>query len=84
MARKVLRAQRGTAPLLGAMLYDDTTGGVRLGRLSAMMNAALGYVAQSQEAAGFVDFDAVPSEGASLQVGRGAWGGGGGCIQRAA
>lgn len=67
VVRKVLRNERGTAPLLRAMLYDPSTGGVRATRLSALMNAALGYVAEGGEAQGFIDFDAVPAEGASLQ-----------------
>jgi hypothetical protein len=66
VVRKVLRNERGTAPLLRQMLYDPATGGVRTTRLSALMNAALGYVAE--ETSGFVDFDAVPQEGASLQA----------------
>lgn len=44
-----------------------TAGGMRAARLNALLNAALGYVAS--ETSGFVDFDAVPEQGASLQVG---------------
>lgn len=40
---------------------------MRATRLNALLNAALGYVAS--ETSGFVDFDAVPEQGASLQVG---------------
>lgn len=65
VVRKVLRNQRGTAPLLRQMLYDPSTGGVRAQRLPALLNAALGYVADETE--GFIDFDAVPEQGASLQ-----------------
>ncbi|KAL4853737.1 hypothetical protein ACK3TF_005338 [Chlorella vulgaris] len=65
VVRKVLRNEQGTAPLLREMLYDPATGGVRTTRLSALMNAALGYVAE--ETSGFIDFDAVPQEGASLK-----------------
>lgn len=40
---------------------------MRATRLNALLNAALGYVAS--ETSGFVDFDAVPEQGASVQVG---------------
>jgi hypothetical protein len=65
VARKVLRNERGSAALLQEMLLDPTTGGMRAARLNALLNAALGYVAS--ETSGFVDFDAVPEQGASLQ-----------------
>lgn len=66
VARKVLRNNSlGAAALLREMLYDPSTGGVRTTRLSAMLNAALGYVAD--ETGGFVDFDAVPEQGASFR-----------------
>lgn len=48
-------------------------GGMRATRLNALLNAALGYVAS--ETSGFVDFDAVPEQGASLQVGMGRFSG---------
>ena len=51
--------------LLRDILYDSS-GNVKTTRLSALLNAALGYVAD--EVDGFVDFDAVPEEGASAQV----------------
>ncbi len=44
----------------------DSNGNVKPTRLSALLNAALGYVADQTE--GFIDFDAVPQEGASIQV----------------
>ncbi|PSC74696.1 alanine-glyoxylate transaminase [Micractinium conductrix] len=65
VVRKVLRNERGTAGLLREMLYDPESGGVRATRLPALLNAALGYVAE--ETSGFIDFDAVPAEGATLQ-----------------
>ncbi|GAB4820938.1 hypothetical protein N2152v2_007984 [Parachlorella kessleri] len=67
VVRKVLRNERGTrsALLLRQILYDPSTNGVRTTRLSALMNAALGYVAE--ETSGFIDFDAVPEQGASVQ-----------------
>lgn len=43
-----------------------TAGNVKPTRLGALLNAALGYVSDTTE--GFVDFDAVPEEGASVQV----------------
>eukprot|EP00887_Chlorella_sp_A99_P000183 scaffold13.g183.t1 len=65
VARRVLRADPGTAPLLRELLHDPATGGVRAARLPALLNAALGYVAEETD--GFVDFDAMPEQGASLQ-----------------
>ncbi|EFN51008.1 hypothetical protein CHLNCDRAFT_141540 [Chlorella variabilis] len=63
---------RSVATLEGIALVGDPdyqmvtqVCGVRTTRLSALMNAALGYVAE--ETSGFIDFDAVPAEGASLQ-----------------
>ena len=47
----------------------DSNGKVKPTRLSALLNAALGHVAGQTE--GFIDFDAVPEEGASIQVGQG-------------
>ncbi len=44
----------------------DSNGNVKPTRLSALLNAALGYVADQTQ--GFIDFDAVPEEGASMQV----------------
>ena len=44
----------------------DSNGNVKPTRLSALLNAALGYVADQTQ--GFIDFDAVPEEGASIQV----------------
>lgn len=65
VARKVLRNSDGsnTGALLRDLVYDEQ-GNVRPGRLGALLQAALGYVAE--EAEGFVDFDAVPEEGASV------------------
>ena len=44
----------------------DSNGNVKATRLSALLNAALGYVADQTQ--GFIDFDAVPEDGASIQV----------------
>ena len=66
VVRKVLRnSTSGSALLLRDLMYDSN-GNVKPTRLSALLNAALGYVADQTE--GFIDFDAVPAEGASKQV----------------
>lgn len=67
VVRKVLRdSSSGGARLLLRDMLIDADGSVKPTRMSAVLNAALGYVADHAE--GFVDFDAVPAEGASLQV----------------
>lgn len=65
VVRKLLRndSTSSTAVLRDILYADD--GSLKATRLSTLLNAALGYVADSQ--AGFVDFDAVPEDGASLQ-----------------
>ena len=64
--RKVLRnSTSGSALLLRDLMYDSN-GKVKPTRLSALLNAALGHVADQTE--GFIDFDAVPEDGASVQV----------------
>ncbi|KAG2445070.1 hypothetical protein HYH02_008937 [Chlamydomonas schloesseri] len=80
VARKVLRNDSSSASALlrDLLLIRDAAGaggadGGEAGsrqqlaarRLAALLNAALGYVADS--AGGFVDFDALPEEGASVQ-----------------
>ena len=55
----------GASLLLRDMLFDEA-GTVRPARMSAVLNAALGHVAARTD--GFVDLDAVPAEGAPLQV----------------
>ena len=66
VVRKVLRnSSNGTSLLLRDMLFDER-GSVRPARMSAVLNAALGHVAARTD--GFVDLDAVPAEGAPLQV----------------
>eukprot|EP00955_Chlamydomonas_euryale_P060205 357649-Chlamydomonas_euryale.AAC.1 len=42
------------------------TRSIKATRMGALLNAALGYV--SDRADGFIDFDAVPDDGASMQV----------------
>lgn len=46
-------------------MLEPGRGTVRLTRLSALLNAALGYVAEQTD--GFIDYDAIPDNGASLQ-----------------
>ena len=58
-------AANNGAGLLAAILVDPSTGAVRPARLAALLQAALGYVAESGKAEGFIDFDAVPEEGAA-------------------
>ncbi|GIL78183.1 hypothetical protein Vretifemale_7622 [Volvox reticuliferus] len=74
VARKVLRNDSSTASALLRdllLIRDVATPGTEPGsqlaarRLAALLNAALGYVADSSQ--GFVDFDALPAEGASVQ-----------------
>ena len=69
-ALQVLRNEAGSAALLRSLLYRDvgSSGGAGLAttRLSALLNAALGYVAA--ETTGFIDFDSVPEEGATTKV----------------
>ncbi|EFJ46283.1 hypothetical protein VOLCADRAFT_105641 [Volvox carteri f. nagariensis] len=75
VARKVLRNDSSTASALLRdllLIREVATPGAEVGsqlaarRLAALLNAALGYVADSSQ--GFVDFDALPAEGASVQV----------------
>lgn len=67
VVRKILRNDStGTGSLLRDILYD-ADGNVKPTRMSALLNAALGYVSDRTD--GFVDFDAVPDDGASVQVG---------------
>ena len=66
VVRKVLRnSSSGSQGLLRDIVFDSH-GNVKPARMSAVLNAALGYVAEQTD--GFVDFDAVPAEGAPLQV----------------
>lgn len=67
VVRKVLRnSTASVGTLLRDIVFDASTGAVKPTRLSALLNAALGFVAERTD--GFVDLDAVPEEGASLQV----------------
>jgi len=65
VVRKVLKGgSRGTAAVLREILYD-ADGNLQSARLSSLLNAALGFVAEETE--GFIDLDAVPSDGASTR-----------------
>ena len=62
--RKVLRNEtQSLAAVLRAILFSSD-GTLQPTRLSTLLNAALGYVADAQ--GGFIDFDAVPDDGASM------------------
>ena len=66
VVRRILCSNSSNSMLLLRDILYDSSGNVKPMRLSALLNAALGYVAD--EVDGFVDFDAVPEEGASAQV----------------
>lgn len=67
VVRKLLeRSGSGSAQLTMALrgLLLDADGRVQSVRLSALLQAAVGVAAAESDRAGFIDFDAVPSEGA--------------------
>lgn len=65
VVRKVLRNDtRSLAVVLREILFGSD-GKLKPTRLSTLLNAALGFVADSQ--GGFIDFDATPADGASMQ-----------------
>ena len=66
VVRKVLRNSSSGSGMLLRDIVFDVNGKVKPARMSAVLNAALGHVAEQTD--GFVDFDAVPAEGAPLQV----------------
>ncbi|CAK0781480.1 hypothetical protein CVIRNUC_005384 [Coccomyxa viridis] len=65
VVRKVLRNSSSGSRMLLRDIVFDANGKVKPTRMSAILNAALGHVAEQTD--GFVDFDAVPAEGAPLQ-----------------
>jgi aarF domain-containing kinase len=71
VVRKVLRSDSNNTALLLRDIVYDSEGNVKPTRLGALLNAALGYVADEVE--GFVDFDAAPEDGASTQVSGLGW-----------
>lgn len=71
VVRKVLRNEdAGASSLLRSIIYDSS-GNVKPTRMNALLNAALGYVSDKKE--GFIDFDAVPADGASVKVRSKVW-----------
>lgn len=65
VVRKVLRNDtRSLAVVLRKILFGSD-GKLKPTRLSTLLNAALGFVADNQ--GGFIDFDAIPAEGATMQ-----------------
>eukprot|EP00798_Chlamydomonas_sp_ICE-L_P020473 gene20473-27261_t len=68
VVRKVLRSDtESSSGLLRDIVFTED-GAPKATRMSALLNAALGYVSDRTD--GFVDFDAVPEEGASVQATR--------------
>lgn len=66
VVRKLLQAPSGSARLASALreLLLDAEGRVRPVRLSALLQAAVGVAAEASDQEGFIDFDAVPKQGA--------------------
>merc|ERR1712224_1134762 len=70
VVRKLLeRSGAGSAQLTMALrgLLLDANGRVKSVRLSALLQAAVGVAAAGSDRAGFIDFDAVPKEGADSE-----------------
>jgi len=70
VVRKLLeRSGDGSAQLTMALrgLLLDANGRVQSVRLSALLQAAVGVAAAASDRQGFIDFDAVPSEGADSE-----------------
>jgi len=70
VVRKLLeRSRDGSAQLTMALrgLLLDADGRVRPVRLSALLQAAVGVAAAQSDQQGFIDFDAVPKEGAEAE-----------------
>jgi len=67
VVRKLLKNEnRLSFSALRELLYDPATKRLRPQRLSTMLQASLGVVADTSRRAGFIDFDAAPAEGAPL------------------
>lgn len=65
VVRKVLRNDtKSLAAVLREILFGSD-GKLKPTRLSTLLNAALGFVADNQ--GGFIDFDATPADGASVE-----------------
>lgn len=65
VVRKVLRNDSSSSTAILRDILFDRDGAMKATRLSTLLNAALGFVADAQ--GGFIDFDAVPDDGATLQ-----------------
>jgi aarF domain-containing kinase len=65
VVRKVLRNNSSSSTAVLREILYDADGQIQSTRLSTLLNAALGYVADVQ--GGFIDFDSVPEDGATLQ-----------------
>mmetsp|Transcript_97166 Transcript_97166/g.245055 ORF Transcript_97166/g.245055 Transcript_97166/m.245055 type:complete len:865 (-) Transcript_97166:164-2758(-) len=67
VVRKLLtNDNRQSFTALRELLYDPKTQRLRPQRLSTMLQASLGVVAEKDKASGFIDFDTVPEDGAPL------------------
>lgn len=69
VVRKLLEAPNGSARLIASLreLLLDSDGRVRPVRLSALLQAAVGVAASADDQEGFIDFDAVPKDGAGSE-----------------
>jgi hypothetical protein len=65
VVRKVLRNDSSSSTAILRDILFDSDGQIKPTRLSTLLNAALGFVADAQ--GGFIDFDSVPDEGATLR-----------------
>lgn len=65
VVRKVLRNDTTSLAVVLREILFGADGKLKPTRLSTLLNAALGFVADSQ--GGFIDFDAAPAAGASMQ-----------------
>lgn len=67
VVRKLLKNEnRQSFSALRELLYDPVTRRLRPQRLSTMLQASLGVVADSSSRSGFIDFDSAPEEGAPI------------------
>mmetsp|Transcript_75071 Transcript_75071/g.244069 ORF Transcript_75071/g.244069 Transcript_75071/m.244069 type:complete len:601 (+) Transcript_75071:828-2630(+) len=67
VVRKLLKNEnRQSFSALRELLYDPVTRRLRPQRLSTMLQASLGVIADSGKQAGFIDFDTAPEDGAPL------------------
>jgi len=67
VVRKLLKNEnRQSFSALRELLYDPETQRLRPERLSTMLQASLGMVADESQRSGFIDFDSAPKDGAPL------------------